>query len=237
MNSDGVVESDTDELENRFESGEANLFTSCLVYDALNSMVYMVESLKIEGESSEFYREKANALAVAIEDYFGKSVEGYETYQYYKGNKILRSWICMPLVVGIRNRVNGTIAALFSERLWSDNGLCTKAGEETFWDRSTLFALRGVFAAGAPDMALTYLKSYTEGRLLGEHVPYPVEAYPEGNQRHLAGESALYVRIITEGIFGIRPTGFHSFDLRPQLPTTWEMYPLEMCIYVNESLI
>lgn len=221
MNSDGVVESDTDELENRFESGEANLFTSCLLYDALNSMAYMVESLKIEGETPECYREKADALAAAIEDYFGRSVEGYETYQYYKGNKILRSWICMPLVVGIRNRVKGTIAALFSERLWTDNGLRTEAGEETFWDRSTLFALRGVFVAGAPDRALTYLESYTKVRLLGEHVPYPVEAYPEGNQRHLAGESALYVRIITEGIFGIRPTGFHSFDLKPQLPITW----------------
>ena len=37
----------------------------------------------------------------------------------------------------------------------------------------------------------------------GEHVPYPVEAWPEGNQRHLSAESALYCRIFTEGLFGL----------------------------------
>jgi cellobiose phosphorylase len=57
--------------------------------------------------------------------------------------------------------------------------------------------------------------------LLGEHVPYAVEAYPEGNQRHLSAESGLYCRIYTEGIFGIRPTGFNSFDMTPRLPKDW----------------
>ncbi|MDP4291506.1 MAG: hypothetical protein Q8908_10535, partial [Bacteroidota bacterium] len=56
---------------------------------------------------------------------------------------------------------------------------------------------------------------------LGEHVPYPVEAYPEGNQRHLAAESGLYCRIFTEGLFGMRPTGLHSFNLIPRLPKEW----------------
>jgi len=57
--------------------------------------------------------------------------------------------------------------------------------------------------------------------LLGEHVPYPVEAYPEGNQRHLSAESGLYCRIFTEGMFGMRPTGFNSFDCTPRLPEGW----------------
>jgi cellobiose phosphorylase len=53
-------------------------------------------------------------------------------------------------------------------------------------------------------------------------VPYPVEAYPEGNQRHLSAESALYCRVITEGLFGIRPEGLYSFSCAPQLPAEWE---------------
>jgi cellobiose phosphorylase len=53
-------------------------------------------------------------------------------------------------------------------------------------------------------------------------VPYPVEAWPEGNQRHLAAESALYCRIFTEGLFGIRPTGLRSFQLTPRLPNNWD---------------
>ena len=59
-------------------------------------------------------------------------------------------------------------------------------------------------------------------RLLGEHVPYAIEAWPEGNQRHLSAESGLYCRIYTEGLFGIRPTGFRSFNLTPRLPKEWD---------------
>lgn len=46
-------------------------------------------------------------------------------------------------------------------------------------------------------------------------IPYPIEAWPEGNQRHLSAESGLYCRIIIEGMFGIRPTGLHTFVLTP----------------------
>lgn len=52
-------------------------------------------------------------------------------------------------------------------------------------------------------------------------MPYAIEAWPEGGQRHLSAESGLYGRIITEGLFGIRPTGFNSFILTPRLPEVW----------------
>ena len=52
-------------------------------------------------------------------------------------------------------------------------------------------------------------------------MPYAVEAYPEGNQRHLSAESALYCRVYTEGMFGLRPTGFDSFHVTPRLPVGW----------------
>ena len=68
---------------------------------------------------------------------------------------------------------------------------------------------------------MEHMAYYSQQRLLGEHVPYPIEAWPEGNQRHLSAESALYCRIVTEGILGIRPTGFNSFSLCPQLPDKW----------------
>jgi hypothetical protein len=45
LNRDGVVLSDSDELEGRFPSGKANLCTSTLYYDALNSAVYLGKSL------------------------------------------------------------------------------------------------------------------------------------------------------------------------------------------------
>ncbi|MEC0230424.1 glucosidase family protein [Paenibacillus alba] len=225
-NEKGVICSDSDELENRFPSGDANLCTSCLVYDALISAALLVVELGKPRELAEQLRQEASELRSAIEAFFGANVEGYETYQYYQGNDVLRSWICAPFVVDIFDRKDETLKALFSPRLWTSNGLSTQAGDQTFWDRSTLYALRGVFAAGEPDLALKHLTYISKQRLLGEHVPYFVEAYPEGNQRHLSAESGLYARIYVEGLFGIRPTGFKSFTCNPQLPADWQVATL-----------
>lgn len=222
LNEEGVVASDSDELENRFPSGDANLCTSSLYYDALLSAVYLGKELGKPSAQLSAYAKEAKTLRKNMESYFGANVEGFATYQYYKGNDILRSWICIPLTVGIYDRKEGTTDALFSPRLWTNNGLLTQAGTETFWDRSTLYALRGVFASGETKKATDYLKFYSQQRLLGEHVPYAIEAWPEGSQRHLSAESGLYCRIITEGMFGIRPTGLHSFTLTPHLPADWD---------------
>ena len=226
VNADGVVASDSDELEGRFPAGDANLCTSSLYYDALNSAVYLGKELKKEGKLLKQYASQAKSLKANIEKYFGAEVEGFQTYQYYKGNDVLRSWICIPLTVNIFDRKEETVRALFSPRLWTENGLLTQAGSETFWDRSTLYALRGVYACGETEKATEYLKFYSGQRLLGEHVPYAIEAWPEGNQRHLSAESGLYCRIITEGLFGIRPTGFKSFILTPRLPAEWNQMSL-----------
>ncbi len=226
VNADGVVASDSDELEGRFPAGDANLCTSSLYYDALNSAVYLGKELKKEGKLLKQYASQAKSLKANIEKYFGAEVEGFQTYQYYKGNDVLRSWICIPLTVNIFDRKEETVRALFSPRLWTENGLLTQAGSETFWDRSTLYALRGVYACGETEKATEYLKFYSGQRLLGEHVPYAIEAWPEGNQRHLSAESGLYCRIITEGMFGIRPTGFKSFVLTPRLPAEWNQMSL-----------
>lgn len=227
LNEDGVVASDTDELENRFESGDANLCTSSLYYDALISASYLAKELGKGRSIASDYINRSKQLRKNIETYFGNEVEGFETYSYYKGNDILRSWICIPLTVGIDERKDGTIKALFSNRLWTENGLLTQAGSSTFWDRSTLYALRGVYSVGETEKATEYLHKYSRTRLLGEHVPYAIEAWPEGNQRHLSAESGLYGRIITEGLLGIRPIGFRSFTLTPQMPSEWDYMSLK----------
>ena len=219
---DGVIASDSDELENRFPSGEANLNTSSLTYDALVSAALLGESLGKPRAALDEYRSRADALRGAIARHFGATIDGFDTYRYYDGNTTLRAWIATPLTVGIFDRAKGTIDALFSPRLWTRDGLATEAGQPDFWDRSTLYALRGVLAAGETARAMERLSAYTRRRLLGEHVPYAVEAYPEGGQAHLSAESALYCRIFTEGLFGIRPTGLRSFTLTPRLPAAWD---------------
>lgn len=223
----GVVASDSDELENRFPAGDANLTTSCLYFDALNSAVLLGKELGVNVSKLKTYNQQAKALEKAIEKHFGYEIEGFHSYRYYEGNEILRSWICMPLTVGIYTRAKGTVDALFSPWLWTDNGLLTQAGTETFWDRSTLYALRGTIAAGEVEKGINFLKKYSRKRLLGDHVPYAIEAWPEGEQRHLSAESGLYSRIYTEGLFGIRPTGLRKFDMTPRLPQDWDYMNLE----------
>ena len=226
LTADGVVASDTDELEGRFPTGEANLCTSTLYYDALLSAVPLGRELGVMPAVTARYAAEAGALAKAIDAHFGGEVGGYDTYRYYDGNTLLRSWICMPLIVGLRERCDGTVRALLSPELLTDDGLLTEQGGATFWDRSTLYALRGIYNAGYADRATEMLHRYSQRRLLGDHVPYPIEAWPEGSQRHLSAESGLYCRIVTEGLFGIRPAGLRSFDLTPGMPSAWERMSL-----------
>lgn len=233
----GVVASDSDELEGRFPAGKANLCTSSLYYDALISASSLGRELGKPSRLVAGYDRMAKELKKNIESYFGAEMEGFHTYRYYDGNDVLRSWICIPLTAGIFDRASGTIDALFSPMLWTDQGLLTQAGTKTFWDRSTLYGLRGVFAAGAIDRGLKFFSDYSRRRLLGDHVPYAVEAWPEGNQRHLSAESALYCRVVTEGIFGFRPTGLASFSITPQLPLAWDHMDLNNIIVSGSKKI
>jgi hypothetical protein len=236
VTADGVVASDSDEMEGRFPAGKANLSTSALYYDALLSAAMLGGDLGKPAALVQEYTSGAAAIRTAIERYFGAKVEGFNTYRYYDkadlaGDPkfaayatkpdVLRSWICVPLVMDIMDRKSGTIAALLSPRLWNGDGVVCEPDQVTYWDRSTLYALRGVFAAGATDQGLKYLTHYSNRRLLGDHVPYPFEAYPEGGKAHLSAESALYCRVFTEGLFGLRPTGLRSFTVTPRLPAGW----------------
>lgn len=231
INADGIVESDSDELENRFESGSANLSTSCIAYDAFISLHYLYKELGDSQKSQNAFNHAQN-LRISIEKYFGANVEEYETYQYCKEEKHLRSWICIPLVMGIFDRKEQTVSALLSNKLLTEKGMLTRSGHKTYWDRTMLYSLRGIFYAGESKKACPLLQKYTNERLLGFHAPYPIEAFPEGNSAQLSAESALYLRIFTEGILGYRPVGFNSFEIKPSVPDKWEYFEiknLELC--------
>ncbi len=242
ITADGVVKSDSDELENRFKSGKANLSTACITYDAFVSLHYLYSELGYD-EKSENVLKNAQMIKEGIENYFVADVEGYQTYRYCKEESNLRSWICLPLVMGIDERKSATVSALLSDKLCRDNGMLTRSGEKTYWDRSLLYALRGLFYVGETEKAFDLLSKYTNERLLGFHPPYPIEAFPEGNSAQLSAESALYLRIFTEGILGYRPTGFNKFEIKPNLPDSWNSFivkNIELCgkhfnIFINNG--
>ncbi|MDP4204531.1 MAG: hypothetical protein Q8859_00875 [Bacteroidota bacterium] len=221
MTPEGVIASRSDEMEGRIATGSANLSTSALAYGAFQNAANLGRSIHAEKYLIDHFDQQAQKLRQAIETYFGADIKGYHTYKYFKEHEKLRHWICLPMVMGINDRQEGTTNALLKE-LWTSDGLLVEEGLDNFWDRATLYALRGIFRSGATNRALDKLQAFSKQRLLGNHVPYAVEAYPEGNQAHLAAESALYCRIFTEGLFAIQPTGLHQFDCIPHLPQGWK---------------
>jgi hypothetical protein len=231
INDEGVVLSDTDEMEGRIETGIANLSTSSLYYGALDLAIDYYSALNLDVEKIKDLELRKSNLESSIESYFGAHVEGLDTYKYFKEHKYLRHWICLPLVVGIHNRTDATVEALF-DRLWTENGVHVEKNSDNpdiskiFWDRGTLYALRGTIIAGETEKSLEKLEEFTHKRLLGDRVPYVVEAYPEGNMAHLSAESALYCRVFIEGMFGIKPIGLNSFRLTPNLPAKWDFMSL-----------
>lgn len=220
-NESGVILSETDELEGRFPSGDANLSTSSLCYGGMRFASFLANDLGKTDIAQKLNRE-ADLLEKAVESYFGAELHGFHTYRYYDGNTKLRSWICLPLCMGINKRLSGTVEALTSPYLWTKDGLLTEEESKTVWDRSTLYGFKGAFLAGAGPKTAEYFNAYTETRLLGDRVPYPVEAWPEGDKRHLSAESALYCRIVTDGLLGISPRGLHSFSMTPRLPAAFD---------------
>lgn len=211
---DGVVHSDSDELEGRFPCGEANLSTNCLCYSGLETAAAVLNELGFVEDAQRLQRQRV-LLGEAIERCFGARIHGFQTYRYYPGCRTLRAWICWPLCAGLANRADGTVRALFSPALWSIQGMLCEEGGSTYWDRAALYALRGAFAQGFTALWPQFM-AYTKNRLLGERAPFPVEAWPEGGMRHLSGESALYCRIVTEGLLGLEPLGFSCFALTPR---------------------
>ena len=236
---EGVICSDSDELENRFPTDHyANLSTSTLCYGGLVLASKLAKSLG-DMETAELYSSRATQLASAIESYFGATLHGFETYRYSKGFDTLRAWICLPLCMGIDNRSKGTLDAMLSDYLWTEEGMltCERSAEntsDTIWDRSTLYGMRCAFLMGEGDRMLKPLLDYCHKRLVCDRVPYAVEAYPEGAKRHLSGESALFVRVITEGMFGIWPESLDSFSFIPQLPAEVEELNLRS-IYISRG--
>ncbi|MDR2102028.1 MAG: hypothetical protein LBP43_05605 [Treponema sp.] len=218
LNDQGVPLSDTDELEGRFESGKANLSTACQLYGGLRYGAILARDLGNK-EKEAFYLESARTLRKNIDLYFGAEIHGHHSYRYYETNEKLRSWICLPLCVGIDERRQGTEAALFDDALWGEYGILTEEGTKTVWDRSGLFTFKAVFSgAETHDQWTERFLRYCADRLLGDHVPYAIEAYPDANMQQLSGESALFCLIITEGLLSIEPEGLGRFSFLPRLP-------------------
>ncbi len=213
ISADRVVVSDSDELEGRISTG-INLNTSSLAYGGLGHYAVLLRRMGCDPSRYERAREE---IGQGIEAYFGGEVSGYRTYHYHRGCDVVRAWNCLPVYMGITDRAAGTADSI-DALLWERGSCRSTEGETILWDRSALYFIASLFRMGDADRGWARLREFSAERLLGEHVPYAVEAYPEGDRRHLSAESALYCRVVTDGLFGV------SFDpsgtvFEPHLPS------------------
>ncbi|MEI7901144.1 MAG: hypothetical protein WCK89_12905 [bacterium] len=216
---DGIVASETDEMEDRYPTGKANLSTSALAYGGYRQAARLARALGKNEAAAEFDT-RAEALSKGLEAYFGAEVEGFKTYRYYTGNTTLRGWILLPLAMGITNRQAGTVAALLSDKLWPNRSegadILAESTRPTEWGRETYYALRALFKAGRTEEAIDLTRSVVMAQVFGSRGPYPDE-----DAIDMLCPGSLYPRVFTEGVFGIVPTGLDSFECTPWLPQAW----------------
>lgn len=216
---DGIVASQTDEMEGRYPTGKANLSTSSLAYGGYCLAARLAQSLG-KTDIANVYDTRAAALRKGIESYFGAEVEGFKTYRYYTGNTTLRGWILLPLAMGITERQEATVAALISDKLWPHRlagaDILAESTRPTEWGRETYYALRALFKAGRTEEAIDLTRRVVKAQIFGARGPYPDE-----DAIDMLCPGSLYPRVFTEGMFGIVPTGLDSFECTPWLPKNW----------------
>jgi hypothetical protein len=215
---EGIVASETDEMEGRYPTGKANLSTSSLAYGGYRLAARLAQALG-KPAAAEF-DQRADALRKGIEAYFGAEVEGFNTYRYYQDNTTLRGWILLPLAMGITDRQEATVAALMSDKLWPHRlagaDILAESTRPTEWGRETYYALRVLFKAGHTAEALDITRRVVQAQIFGSKGPYPDE-----DAIDMLCPGSLYPRVFTEGMFGIVPTGLDSFACTPWLPKAW----------------
>ena len=231
INKDNVVVSNSDELEGRLSTG-INLNTSSLSYGALNYYGQVLKNNNKFEKAQECF-DLARRIKQGIENYFGGIIKGYETYHYHKGCNEIRAWLTLPLYMGIGNRKEGTIKAI-NEKLWKDGSCLSTENENIMWDRSALYYIASLFRCNYNDLAFDKLLEMSIKRLLGDRVPYVVEAYPEYNMRHLSGESALFCRIITDGLINI--DYIDGIKITPHVPNNIKEFYMKNIVVGGEKV-
>lgn len=224
INDDGVVFSDTDEMEYRLSAG-INLSTSSIAYGAFTVWSILLGRMGQKEESAKISR-LTEKLRIAIEKYFGTNIAGYETYDYHKDLGEMRAWDCLPPYYGINDRTEQTLKAI-KDRLYKKGEIYSCERKEEMWDRSGLYYFSALFRCGYAEDGYKMLKEYSEKRLLGEHVPYPIERLPEGY--HLSDEGALYNRIFIDGMLKITYLD-SGCEIQPSLPKNIKKLKVERIV-------
>lgn len=226
----GVIPSQSDELEGRFPTGEANLSTNCLAILAFETAAQVAVEANDPFLRQE-YISSARTLRLNAHRYF--ACDGEQKYAYYNGCPDARGWACLAALAGLPDGKEALKYCL--SKLWCDDGVLVSSSNTAVWDRTTLYAIRAAYRCGLVEIATEKLLQYSKRRFTqGPSVPFAVENTDSWAQ--LAAESALFVRVILEGLLGIEVLSNRRLLLAPRCPKLWPSYVVERVHFADVFL-
>lgn len=222
-----VVTSESDELEGRFSTGKANLSVNCIAILALETASEAALTAS-EPSLSAKYTAAASSLRGSAERHFRTSDR--REYAYYSGCNDARGWVVLTALAGLP-RGDAALRHVLKD-LWSEEGVLTSAEASVTWDRCTLYTVRALFANGLVEEGEEMLRVLA-GRRVREGVAAPYMVENNESFAQLAAESALLVRVVTEGLLGIEVRSGRVIKLRPRCPVGWGKYEVKKVCFAD----
>lgn len=222
----GVVPSQSDELEGRYPTGEINLSVNCISVLALEcaSEAALEAGKRILAEK---YASASQELRFNVHKYF--QVSDSKIYEYYKSCPDSRGWACLTALAGLSEGKEALRYSLVD--LWRTDGVLTSSDSGEVWDRCTLYAIRAAFQSGLVELGIQRFIEYATRTTTGPAAPFAVEN--NGSRAQLSAESGLVLRIITEGMLGLKILAGGEIELRPISIIDWPVYSVTG-IYIRD---
>eukprot|EP00177_Eucheuma_denticulatum_P002946 GFKZ01005295.1.p1 GENE.GFKZ01005295.1~~GFKZ01005295.1.p1 ORF type:complete len:607 (+),score=72.27 GFKZ01005295.1:50-1822(+) len=225
---EGIVTSESDELEGRFKTGQSNLAVNCLAILALEGGGEVAREMGEDDLATEW--ETAGAkLRTQVERRF--AVRDERIFAYYDGCQEGRGWACLTALARLAG--GGEALQFVLREMWvNGKGLLVSSTSADVWDRQTLYAIRAAFKLGMVEEGLEKLVEFVEGKYRDQGaMPFAVENHE--SFAPLSAESGLLIRVINEGLLGMEFRAGRTMLLTPRCPAKWGGYSVERVFYLD----
>jgi len=206
--------------------GSEKLESAWDLHQAVLDPAQMVVALNKEEEAAQ-YTNLAEKIKQRFNDNWWIETEGmfadslgWDNSQNFDGHWI----VAVPMEVGIADHGKGARALERIDQEWVNEwGLVhTKKLEERVWTLPTGVLAQAEFNYGNVEMGTRLLGDIAETINHGMLGAFS-ELIPQGGDFMQLWSSAMFLKGITEGIFGLKPLASeHELSLSPQLPSAWQ---------------
>ena len=206
--------------------GPEKLDSACYLYKAILDLSQMAVALNKDEEAAQ-YTNLAEKIKQRFNDNWWIKTEGmfadslgWDNSQNFDGHWI----VAVPMEVGIADHGKGARALERIDQEWVNEwGLVhTKKLEERVWTLPTGVLAQAEFNYGNVEMGTRLLGDIAETINHGMLGAFS-ELIPQGGDFMQLWSSAMFLKGITEGIFGLKPLASeHELSLSPQLPSAWQ---------------